>query len=299
MIYFTADLHFCHQREFLYINRGFSNVYDMNQAIIRNWNNVVKPEDDVYVLGDLMLNDNREGVKCLHQLQGNLHIIIGNHDTEERLHLYRDSWNVREIHYGQMLQYGKYRFFLSHYPTFTPHIEERPPSREVINLFGHTHQSTNFFRYADIAEEQMYMYHVGVNSHNLTPVSIEEVIADITEKYQKKHPSYTPPVMSFKKNHFDIPQETKKQTQLQTEEQHMMVNVAKEIVSDRLVMDIYEEYASKYESRDFRNVMRYVAPRVYRELQAIAPDEMALISDCAGKMISTLVAEKIHVICGN
>lgn len=56
-IWFTSDTHFCHDRGFLYEPRGFTNVEDMNEAIVQRWNSVVAPEDTVYHLGDAMLND--------------------------------------------------------------------------------------------------------------------------------------------------------------------------------------------------------------------------------------------------
>ena len=81
MIYFTSDLHFGHDKPFLYEPRGFTNIYDMNNAIFRNWNSIVTEEDDVYVLGDLMLNNNEGGIWLIKRLRGRIHIILGNHDT--------------------------------------------------------------------------------------------------------------------------------------------------------------------------------------------------------------------------
>ena len=91
MIYFTSDLHFCHNKEFLYKSRGFNNVYDMNLQIIKNWNGLVDYNDDIYILGDIMLNDDSEGISLLHKLNGRIHIILGNHDTDNRIPLYNNS----------------------------------------------------------------------------------------------------------------------------------------------------------------------------------------------------------------
>ena len=67
-IFVTSDLHFCHDRAFVYEPRGFSNVEEMNQAIVERWNAVVQPEDIVYVLGDIMLNNNEEGIRLFNSL---------------------------------------------------------------------------------------------------------------------------------------------------------------------------------------------------------------------------------------
>ena len=81
--------------------------------------------------------------------------------------------------YATVIKYGKYSFYLSHYPTLTSNLENSASlSQHVINLFGHTHQMGNF--YNDIP----FMYHVGMDSHNCTPVNIDQVIEDIKKEVQ-------------------------------------------------------------------------------------------------------------------
>lgn len=58
MTYFSSDFHIGHDRKFIYGPRGFKNILDHDIAIIDNINKVVKEEDDLYILGDIMLNDN-------------------------------------------------------------------------------------------------------------------------------------------------------------------------------------------------------------------------------------------------
>ncbi len=180
MIYFTSDLHFCHDKPFLYEPRGFTNVEDMNRAIVKNWNSIVKFEDHVYILGDLMLKDNDKGLDLLLSLNGHLHIILGNHDTSTREDLYRYIPSVEEVVWAKQIKWNGYTFFLSHYPTLTANGPAKPDLKyNVINLYGHTHQKTNFWN------ECPYNYHVGLDSHNCTPVSAEQVIADIQEQINK------------------------------------------------------------------------------------------------------------------
>ena len=54
-IFLTSDLHFGHNKEFIYKVRGFNSIEEMNEAIIERWNSVVNNDDDVYVLGDFIL----------------------------------------------------------------------------------------------------------------------------------------------------------------------------------------------------------------------------------------------------
>lgn len=179
MIYITSDLHLCHNRDFLYEPRGFNNIYEHNEAIVRNWNSIVNPEDDVYILGDLMLNDNEIGRKLLAQLKGNIHIIFGNHDTDTRKEIYESLWNVVEIcGWSIPLNYNGYHFQLSHYPTLTSnHDENKPLKSRTINLCGHTHTKDRFHHW-----EYGVIYHCELDAHNCYPVSLDQIIEDIKEK---------------------------------------------------------------------------------------------------------------------
>lgn len=177
MIYFSSDLHFNHDKEFLYKPRGFNSVDAMNMAIVNNWNSIVKDEDEVYILGDLMLGDNKAGMSFLKLLKGKLHIIIGNHDTEPRIELYKTLENVVEVCYATQLKYKKAYFFLCHYPVMTANFDDQKSwAKHLINLFGHTHQKEKFYN------NNPYMYSVGLDAHNNFPVSIEQVIEDIKNK---------------------------------------------------------------------------------------------------------------------
>ena len=178
MLFFTSDLHFNHDKEFVYKARGFDSVEDMNRAIIERWNSVVSSEDDVYVLGDLMLGDNEKGLRLIAQLNGKLHIMLGNHDTATRETLYTESCdNVYEVKYATVIKYGKFHFYLSHYPTLTAYGEHSKPSLALINLFGHTHQKDCFFN------GNPFVYHVGMDAHDCRPVPVEKIIEDVKKQY--------------------------------------------------------------------------------------------------------------------
>ena len=173
-VFFTSDTHFGHDRGFLYEPRGFSSIQEHDEEVIRRWNEVVTSEDTVYVLGDLMLNDNAHGIECLKRLNGQIHICYGNHDTDTRKRLYDELSNVVIHRYSDMIKIDKFTFYLSHYPSYTSNLENGAPlSQHVINLYGHTHQKTKFY------QNIPFMYHVGLDAHNCYPVSFEEIIADI------------------------------------------------------------------------------------------------------------------------
>ena len=80
-IWLCSDLHFGHDKEFLYGPRGFDSIEEHDKTIIKNWNELVSWDDEVWLLGDCMLGDNESGCRKLNQLAGNIRIITGNHDT--------------------------------------------------------------------------------------------------------------------------------------------------------------------------------------------------------------------------
>lgn len=175
-IFFISDLHFYHDREFIYKPRGFSSAEENVEAIISNWNNIVSEEDTVYVLGDLMLNDNKKGLEALKQLKGNIKIVLGNHDTNARIALYNSLPNVEILGFAVTIKYKKQSFYLSHYPTITSNFNKSTNIKEhLLNLYGHTHQKTKFY------QDMPFMYCVCADAHNCRPVEIEEVFADIKE----------------------------------------------------------------------------------------------------------------------
>lgn len=181
MIFVTSDLHFNHDREFIYKPRGFESVQEMNEGIIERWNTVVHDDDIVYLLGDVclgggtpeMLNTNR---KLIERLNGKIHIIAGNHDTDSRIVMYNTCTNIIDVKWADVLHYKKYHFYLSHYPALTANLQKESLKQCTCNLYGHTHQNDNFFN--DIP----FMYHVGVDSQNCYPVLLDIIIEEMEQK---------------------------------------------------------------------------------------------------------------------
>ena len=176
-IWFTSDLHFGHQKDFLWGPRGFESSLEHDEAVIRNWNSIIDYEDEVYVLGDLMLGDNEYGLNCIKRLAGHIHIILGNHDTETRIELYKKCSNIVEITYAKEIKIGKNYFFLCHYPVITANYDDQKAwAKHLINLHGHTHSKEKFFN------DNPYMYNVSLDAHDCFPIEINEIIVNIKDK---------------------------------------------------------------------------------------------------------------------
>lgn len=178
-IWVTSDWHFGHDREFIWKARGFASVDDMNEHIIAAYNAMVKPDEDVYVLGDLMLGNSTNGIEYVKRMNGKLHIVRGNHDTDKRIIEYEKLPNVVEIQNAIVFKYAKHHFYLSHYPTLTGNLEKESLTQMTLNLFGHTHQQTNFYM------DMPFMYHAGVDSHKCAPVALDDIIREMHEKVKE------------------------------------------------------------------------------------------------------------------
>lgn len=176
-IWITTDPHFMHGKFFLYGERGFNTPEEMCEQIVKNWNSVVKPNDIVYLLGDVILNDIDKGIEYLKQLNGNIHIVRGNHDTNQKIEKYLECPNVVSVSWGEMIKHKKRMIFLSHAPTIYRTMDDNENKQGIINIHGHTHQKTNF-----LYEDNPYVYHAGMDSHNLTPILIDDIIKEIDEK---------------------------------------------------------------------------------------------------------------------
>jgi calcineurin-like phosphoesterase family protein len=175
-IWLTSDWHFNHDKPFIYEPRGFTNIEEMNETIIKIHNSMVDYDDDVYCLGDCMLGDNELGLKCIKSLKGKIHIIRGNHCTDTRIELYKTCDNVIEVlGYANILKYMGYHFYLSHYPTLTSNYDDNKLlKRRVINLCGHSHTKDKF-----IDMDKGLIYHVELDAHQNKPVLIDDIIEDI------------------------------------------------------------------------------------------------------------------------
>lgn len=170
MIWVTSDLHFNHINILKYEpeSRPFDSVEEMNEELIARWNLVVKPTDTVYVLGDFTMGRIEDARACIERLHGKIILIRGNHDTKARLEMYKElGIEVHDIFY---LPYKGRWFIMCHFPIASEEFIKMviQDNSEVVNLYGHVHHNA----------EKGYVngtYHVGVDTNNLMPVSLQQI----------------------------------------------------------------------------------------------------------------------------
>lgn len=123
-IYITADQHFFHGNIIRYCNRPFRNYREMNEFMIRRWNEIVKKDDIVIHLGDFAFKNKVNLIRP--RLNGTIILIRGNHDR-----YVKESDGFRIIEKNLIVD----NLILSHRPL----PKEEIPSG-MINVFGHIHQ---------------------------------------------------------------------------------------------------------------------------------------------------------------
>ncbi len=155
-VYFTSDTHFDHANVIKYCNRPFKHKDEMNEAMIQNWNSVVKPGDTIYHLGDFAFSNKPE--VFFHRLNGNKILITGNHDKQPTKKL---PWAFVRDYYRLKLD-GK-TIIMCHYAF---RVWEKA-HYGALNFFGHSHNSLS---------SNSQQLDVGVDAWNYTPVSLEEIL---------------------------------------------------------------------------------------------------------------------------
>lgn len=170
-VYFTSDTHFNHRNIISFCSRPFSNVEEMNETIIDNWNRTVGPDDTVFHLGDFCLGGSAEWNRILDRLNGRIYLIMGNHDLR----------NIRQGYAGRFelvtmqmhIEIGKRQIYLNHYP-FLCYSGAYDGTWQ---LFGHVHTGKSNVGKDVPRLDLLYptQYDVGMDNNNFTPVSFAQV----------------------------------------------------------------------------------------------------------------------------
>jgi calcineurin-like phosphoesterase family protein len=184
-VYFTSDTHFNHDKTFIYESRGYKNRYEHNDALIAKINEVVRPEDTLFHLGDFCLNITMPEFE---QILGRInchHIgyIWGNHNScirrqyEETLRIDHQCDDIEIYPYtiGKITYLGYYKeivvnghqIVLHHYP----HQIWNQIQKSAWQLSGHSHY-TNPTTHLDNPDNKIL--DVGWDGHG-KPLSFPEI----------------------------------------------------------------------------------------------------------------------------
>lgn len=178
-IFFTSDLHFGHNNILKFCNRPFASTEEMDEALIQNWNSVVKPNDWVFNLGDFAFAPNWRWYELLGRLNGKHVLILGNHEItrwpgDKTMELFY------RVEQQMILKIDGRTVLLNHYPFLCYGGTYRSEGGAVWQLHGHVHSSPYDTDRRGKDTERLclrfpYQYDVGVDNNNFTPVSWEQV----------------------------------------------------------------------------------------------------------------------------
>ena len=144
MRYYIADPHFFHANLNTKMDcRGFENVEAMNQYMLKKWNDKVRKNDEVVILGDFSWGKAEETNELLEKLNGRLYLILGNHDRFLKDKAYNTDRFVWIKPYEEM-QDNKRKVILSHYPIMCYNGQYRTDDKgnpKAYMLYGHVHDT--------------------------------------------------------------------------------------------------------------------------------------------------------------
>ena len=167
-IWITSDTHYGHANIIRFCERPFADVQQMDEALIANYNAVVKPEDTVYHLGDFSFS--REPERVFRRLNGKIHLILGNHDLDRHGEIRRWvddlKWaSVKDVYFLKLGKKPANWIWLSHYP----HLTWNKSHKGSTHCHGHCH--------GDLPDDgKSRRFDVGVDAWNYKPVHVDEIL---------------------------------------------------------------------------------------------------------------------------
>lgn len=139
--FYISDTHFFHERIIRMCARPFASIDEHDEAIVANWNSVVRDDDVVYHLGDVgfHLGLNSDRMRTLfYRLKGRKHLIIGNHDVDKKGNLHPTlaalDWAARPEHAMRTRDGGR-EVYMSHYAARVWPGQ----AYGAVHFYGHSH----------------------------------------------------------------------------------------------------------------------------------------------------------------
>lgn len=194
MKFFTADLHIGHRNIIDYCDRPFRtqdgqlDTSQMFDAFVANFNSVLRPGDELYILGDLSFQLDH-AVKFLKAIPGQKFMVWGNHDPQgkDRAVLEKMFVKTGEL-YEAKLKNGT-RAIMCHYPM----LRWNKGHFGSYMLHGHTHGECTYppypMRILDVGVDVEFP--IGPFMHpKYFPVSEDEIIRYMQDRPEVKHHYY-------------------------------------------------------------------------------------------------------------
>ena len=158
-------------------NRPFYDKDEMDAKLIENWNDTVGVSDTIYHVGDFSFLNRTKTAEIMAQLNGKIHLILGNHDYKQTRQLALE-W-FESVRSYQKIKIDNKKIMLFHFPMLYWDCMRHG----AWHLHGHIHSSDGMIRRGTLDHHQEDIHHdkiafsidVGVDAHNYKPIEFEEL----------------------------------------------------------------------------------------------------------------------------
>lgn len=172
-IWFASDYHFCHANVIKYDNRPFSDVDEMDNTLIENWNSLISENDTVIYMGDLCFDRSSKTAKnIVDQLKGKIHFVLGNHDKEKDIKKLNRFESVSDYINLSVLDEENPRKYQGIMIMHFPILSWDKSHHGEWHLHGHSHQSLTE-HYPEYYKRKVL--DMGCNGWDYKPVSYSQI----------------------------------------------------------------------------------------------------------------------------
>jgi calcineurin-like phosphoesterase family protein len=147
----------------------------MNEAMVKEWNDLIAPEDTTYILGDVAFLPAQKAAEFMRRLNGTKILIEGNHDRKTLMDpSFRSAF--KEVHKYLDINHNGTKVIMSHFPF----LEWDQMHRGSVHLYGHLHGGST-------GMEQYRMMDMGMDATGMIAVSMDWAVGECLKREIKKH----------------------------------------------------------------------------------------------------------------
>ena len=175
----TSDLHFGHKNIMSFCPesraRFRNDVTYMNESMVKEWNDLIAPEDTVYILGDVAFMSGSDAGRTVMRLNGTKILVEGNHDRKTLQDAtFRNAF--AEVHKYLDINYNGTKVVMFHYPI----AEWDQMHRGAVHLHGHLHGGIS-------GMEKYRCRDMGMDATGMIAITMEAAIASAMKGEIKSH----------------------------------------------------------------------------------------------------------------
>lgn len=184
--FWTSDLHFGHKNLVFEYSKdarlndqghSFESTDEHDQTLIDRWNSVVKPDDAVWVLGDIVIN--KRNLHKVEKLNGRKLLVMGNHDNFKQDVCFGELFGPNRFQrpFGcAEKRFGSLRTIMTHIPVHPSQFY-----RYDFNLHGHLHDKKVMDIHNPDIEDLRYV-NLSMEHWNMTPVSFDQLNKELQRR---------------------------------------------------------------------------------------------------------------------